>query len=111
MAGIVIVDPAQITLDLATTLRNRGADAALEASGEWAAQAWHVLKALAAGGQEFTIADVTGRVGAPPSPNAAGSVILNGLKAGLIVNVGWTPAEHVAAHRRRTGVYRGRDAA
>lgn len=94
---------------LSTTLRDRGADGALQASGEWAEKAWDVLKALAASGREFTIAEVVERAGPPPSPNAAGAVCLNGLKAKLIENVGWSPATHVAAHRRRVGLYKGVD--
>ena len=103
----MIVDPAQSLLDLSTTLRDRGAEGALSSSPEWAAEARAVLQALAASGHEFTADDITARAGLPPSPNAAGTILLNGLKERLIVNVGWSSSTRVPAHRRRIGVYRG----
>lgn len=103
----MIVDPSQSSLDLSTTLRDRGAEGALESSGEWAAEAWDVLKALAASGREFTTDDLVARIGTPPSPNATGTIVLNGIRSGLIRNVGWSSSGRVSAHRRRIGCYQG----
>lgn len=94
--------------DLWSTLaRDRGAEAAAQASSDWMRMAEDCLADYIFDGTAFTADMVRDVCGPPPSANAMGALFLNASKAGLIQFVALERSSRIAGHRRRITVWRG----
>lgn len=87
--------------------RDRGAQAALDKSGDWGEAAYRHLLELAATGRAFNADDLRELAGAPASANAMGGVFLRGVRSRVIEAVGLRKMQRAKAHARKTFVYRG----
>ena len=98
----------QQTIDeYAEHLRDSGTQVAAHASIEWTERATRALEHLASSGAEFSIRDIYLLAGYPLVENAAGALLLNASKAGLIQLVRYERSPRLSRHAARIGVWRG----
>jgi hypothetical protein len=92
---------------LADTVRDVGAQTALDFASEWSGAAAKALRTLAAGGSAFSAEDVRDLVGDPPTPNAFGALFLTASRAGLIEPVGIAKSRRIQRHSSWIRMWRG----
>ncbi len=93
---------------LVETVREVGAQAALDFDTAWADAAASAIADLADRGVEFDAEDLRRAVGDPPASGAIGASFLRASRAGLIECLGMHKSTRLAAHGRWVRVWRGR---
>lgn len=96
-------------LEQARQERDTGAGQAHNAvHSHWRVAAEEAIRRLADTGREFTVEDVTDRIGPPPGHhNAIGGAFIAASKRGEIQAVGYRQATRRSAHARVIRVWRG----
>lgn len=76
-------------------------------SEEWKERAWNTIIVLARNGQPFTSEDVRAVAGDPERPNSVGAIFARAVKAGVIIQQGWTKASRLGMHATDLRVWVG----
>jgi hypothetical protein len=109
------MNPDATLFDLPAAHRARAAGqeraAAAEGAWSWGMRAHDVIAELARSGAEFTVDDLTSRIGLPSAGtnanNAVGAVFSSAAKRGEIVRVGYRPSRRVVGHGRVVAIWTG----
>lgn len=99
----------QLTLEEAIRRRDRGAEAASDATSDaWRTACDAAIHRLAASGREFTAEDVRALVGDPPThPNAMGARFLAASRSGLVEKLGYRQPSRASSHASVIAIWRG----
>lgn len=94
--------------ELVETVRDVGAQAALNFDGDWRTDAARAIRELARSRQVFTAEDVRARAGDPTSPSAMGCALLTAAAEGTIEAVGFKKAARIQRHGAWVRTWKGR---